>query len=104
MIRVVALYPQSNGNWFNADYYKKNHLKMVKELMGPFGLVGIEVDLGINAPDNPAPYFATGYLTFDTLENLQKAMAIAGKALMEDIPNYSRDVVIQIGEIQNLDL
>jgi uncharacterized protein (TIGR02118 family) len=104
MIRVVALYPQSNGNWFNADYYKKNHLKMVKELMGPFGLVGIEMDLGINAPDNPAPYFAIGYMLFDTMENLQKGMAVASKELMEDIPRFSRDVILQIGEVQQLEI
>lgn len=103
MIRVTVLYPQSKDNWFNADYYKKNHLKMVKELMGPFGLKSIEMDMGINAPDNPAPFFATAHITFDTPENFQKAMAATGKALMDDIPNYTRDFILQVGEVQRLD-
>ena len=104
MIRVTVLYPQSNGNWFNAEYYKKHHLKMVSDLMTPFGLKGLEMDLGINAPDNPAPNFAIAMLKFDTINDFQAAMTAHGKSLMEDIPNYTRDFVIQISEIQELDL
>jgi uncharacterized protein (TIGR02118 family) len=77
---------------------------MVKDLMGPMGLKEIEMDLGVNAPDNPAPNFAIAMLKFDTVNDFQAAMAVHGKALMDDIPNYTRDFVLQISEIQTLDL
>jgi hypothetical protein len=52
--------------------------------------------------EGPAPYFAIAYLTFKTLEQFQKGMAEHGKTLTDDMPNYTKDVIIQIGEIVEL--
>jgi len=99
MIRVIVLYPNSNSNWFNMDYYKKNHVALVKKLLGPYGMEKLELDAGIAGLEGPAPYFAIAMITFKTIEQFQAGMAAHGKTLTDDIPNYTRDVIIQIGEI-----
>jgi uncharacterized protein (TIGR02118 family) len=102
MIRIVVLYPQKDGNWFNIEYYKKNHIPLAKKLLDPFGLQKIEFDAGIAGMEGPAPYFAIAYLTFKTADEFQKGFAVCGKLLTDDMPNYTRDVIIQIGEIVDL--
>ena len=59
----------------------------------------LNLDAGISGMEGPAPYFAIAYLTFKNLEQFQKGMATHGKTLMDDIPNYTKDVIIQVGEI-----
>ena len=102
MIRVVVLYPQSDGNWFNMDYYKANHIPLARKTLTPFGIEKIEFDAGIAGMDGIAPYFAIAYLTFSTIEQFQKGMEAVGKVLMDDMPNYTKDVIIQIGETVNI--
>lgn len=99
MIRVAVLYPHTGDNWFNMDYYKKNHIPLAKKLLKPFGLQKFEVDAGIAGMEGPAPYFAIGYLTFKDIEHFQKGMAEHGKALTDDMTNYTKDVIIQIGDV-----
>ncbi len=102
MIRIVVLYPQSEGNWFNMDYYKKSHIPLAKKILTPFGLEKVELDAGIAGLNGPAPYFAIAYLTFKTIEQFQKGMEAGGKVLMDDMPNYTKDVIIQISETVNI--
>jgi len=102
MIRIVVLYPQSGDNWFNKDYYIKNHIPLAKKCLEPHGMVKFEFDLGIAGMDGPAPYFAIAYLTFKTVEQFQAGFAAHGKTLTDDMPNYTKDVILQIGEIVNL--
>lgn len=99
MIRVVVLYPQSNGNWFNMEYYKKNHIPLVKNLLEPYGMEKFEFDAGLAGMNGPAPYFAIAYLIFKTPEHFQKGFAIHGKTLTDDMPNYTNDAIIQVGEM-----
>jgi len=98
MNRIVILYPNTNQNWFNSEYYTSKHIPLVMECLEPYGLEKFEFDLGIAGMDGPAPYLAIGYLTFKTLDQFQKGMAAKGKILMDDMPNYTRDVIVQIGE------
>ncbi len=52
--------------------------------------------------DGPAPYFAIAYLVFKTMDQFQASLAAHGKTLTDDMPNYTRDVIIQISEIVKL--
>jgi uncharacterized protein (TIGR02118 family) len=99
MIRVAVLYPQSGGNWFNLDYYRKNHIPLAKRLLEPYGMEKFEFDNGLAGMDGPAPYFAIAYLTFKNVEQFQKGFAEHGKTLSDDMANYTKDVIVQIGEI-----
>jgi uncharacterized protein (TIGR02118 family) len=66
--------------------------------MGPYGLEDFEVETGIAGLNGPAPFLAVGILTFSSIEQFQKGMEAEGKTLMDDIPNYTRDFVVQVGE------
>jgi len=81
------------------DYYKKNHIPLVIKLLKPYGMEKVELDAGIAGMDGQAPFFAIAYLTFKTMDQFQKGMATHGKTLTEDIPNYSKDFIMQIGEV-----
>jgi uncharacterized protein (TIGR02118 family) len=102
MIRVVVLYPQTGGNWFKMDYYKNNHIPLVKRLFEPYGMEKVELDVGIAGLEGPAPYFAIAYLNFKNMDQFQKAMAEHGKTLSDDMSNYTKDVIIQVGETVNI--
>jgi uncharacterized protein (TIGR02118 family) len=102
MIRVTVLYPNKPGAKFDIDYYTKKHMKLVKAKFGSMGMVRSEVDKGIAGmpPGSPAPYFAMGYMLFNSIEELQKADAKYGKDLAADIPNFTNiQPQFQISEI-----
>ena len=101
MIRIAAAYPRQAGKRFDLDYYINTHLPAVHEKFGPYGLRKIEVDQGVERPGGgESPFFAIGYLYFDTLADFQKAYAAVGAEVIKDISIYT-DVVpmIQVGEI-----
>ena len=74
MIRVSVLYPSSSGDSFDVDYYKNTHMKLVREKLGPLGLLGCEVDAGITGlGDTPPPYAAIGYLFYESVQTFLAA-------------------------------
>jgi len=80
------------------------HLPMVWRKFSPFGLRKIEVDQGVERPGGgSSPFFAIGYLYFDTLADFQKCYASAGKEVVANISIYT-DVIpmIQTGEIRQV--
>jgi uncharacterized protein (TIGR02118 family) len=104
MIRATVLYPNSEGSWFNVEYYKQQHMKLVWEKLGPLGLVGCEVDAGIvGLGGAPPPYAAIGYVVFETLDQFQSAFAKVGEDLVADVPNYTNiPPVIQISDFEQI--
>ena len=101
MIRIAAAYVRQPGKKFDMDYYVHTHLPMVREKFGPFGLRKIEVDRGVESPGGgESPFFAIGYLYFDSLADFQKCYAAVGAEVVGNIPIYT-DVtpMIQVGEI-----
>ncbi len=104
MIRIAAVYPRQTGKKFDMDYYIHTHLPMVWRKFLPFGLKKIEVDKGVEKPGGgTSPFFAIGYLYFDTLEDFQECYACVGVEVVGDIPIYT-DVapMIQVAEIEFL--
>ena len=104
MIRIAAVYPRVEGKKFDIDYYIQHHLPVVRQKFTPFGLKKIEVDRGVQKPGGGvSPFFAIGYLYFDTLESFQKCYAAVGKEVVDNIPVYT-DVkpMIQVGELEQL--
>jgi uncharacterized protein (TIGR02118 family) len=91
MIRGSVLYPNKAGARFDHAYYAQKHFSLVKDRLGPLGLVRCEVDRGIagRSPDTPAPYIAAGHLIFNSILEFQAAYSKVGHELMADIPNYT---------------
>lgn len=101
MIRIAAVYQRQEGKRFDVDYYINHHLPQVRQRFGPFGLRKIEVDRGVEKPGGgSSPFFAIGYLYFDSLEDFRQAYAAVGKQVISDIPVYT-DVtpMIQVAEV-----
>lgn len=101
MLRVSALYPHSEGARFDHDYYHEQHLALVRDKLGPHGLVRVEADRGLPGPDGGPPVFvAAAHLYFDSPEAFQRAFEAGGQALQADTPNYT-DITpqIQVSEI-----
>ncbi len=102
MIRVIVAYPNESGRKFDWDYYLNSHGPLVNKHLGSRGLLKIEVDKGISAPDpsEEAPFVAIAYLTFNTVEEVHEGFKAAGREIMGDIPNFT-DIkpTFQISEI-----
>jgi uncharacterized protein (TIGR02118 family) len=105
MIRIAAAYPREEGKKFDMHYYIHQHLPMVWQKFSPYGLKKIEVDQGLERPGGGAsPFFAIGYLYFDTLAHFQECYAAVGAEVVGNIPVYT-DVkpLIQVGEITGIE-
>jgi uncharacterized protein (TIGR02118 family) len=103
MIRVAILYPKTESSTFDMAYYLNKHIPLVLARLSSMGLRRIEVDGGLGgaAPGQPAPFAAIGYMTFDTLEDLQGGLATHGAELMGDIPNFTNvQPLIQVSQIE----
>jgi uncharacterized protein (TIGR02118 family) len=96
------MYPASPGSRFDWDYYLGEHLPLAQRLLGPRGLARTEIDRGVEGfpPGSPAPYHAVAHLFFETLADMQSALAATAEPLIADMPNYT-DVpgVVQINEV-----
>ena len=66
-------------------------MELAKRLLTPRGLLRIEIDRGIGGfpPGAPAPYHAVGHLFFETLDELQAAMADTAPDLIADQQKYT---------------
>jgi uncharacterized protein (TIGR02118 family) len=99
MTKVTVMYPNREGATFDMDYYCRRHMALVRQLLGA-AVKSIEVEDGIGLPGSPAPYIAIGHLTFDSVEEIQAAMASHGPALLADVPNYTNTrPVIQVSRV-----
>jgi len=101
MIRVSVLYPTKEGSKFDWDYYTKTHMPLVRERFAG-ALVKDEIDRGLGTaePGAPAPFQVVAHLSFNSMDDVQKAMGAHGPELMADIPNYTdMQPLFQISEV-----
>lgn len=102
MVRLSVLYPSGLGSTFDWKYYLGPHLVLARQLLGPRGLVRIEVDRGIGAfpPGTPSHYHALGHLYFETMQDLDNALAATAAELIADQRKYfSGESVVQVSEV-----
>ena len=83
MIRVSVMY--AKGGKFDFKYYADRHMKLVHNLLDPYGLIKSEVDKGIG----DSPYVAIGHLVFDNAEKMQKGLEAHDPTLAADLVNFS---------------
>lgn len=90
MIRVSVMYPNKDGAKFDHDYYREKHMALVRRSMGD-AVKRIEVDKGMSGGGDgqPAPFVAIGHIYFDSMEDVQAAMAKGGGEAMADLPNFT---------------
>lgn len=98
MICVAVIYPNAAGVKFDINYYRYQHLPLVRECYGPFGLSGLEMDEALSKQGkNAAPYLAIAYMLFSSIEEFMGAYKEVGEKVMADISNFTDiEPVIQI--------
>ena len=101
MIKVSVMYPNTPGAKFNHDYYRDQHMPMVKAKLGA-ALKSYTVDKGLagGATGAPATYVAMCHLFCDSVETFMGGFGPNAQAIMADVPNYT-DIapVMQISEV-----
>ena len=91
MFKITVLYPKSAADNFDLDYYINTHTPLLKNLLGPEGMIKVELEEGIagGAPGSDATYTIICGIFFPDPETLEKAMEIHGLELLSDIPNFT---------------
>lgn len=90
MIKISILYPNTPGSRFDHDYYRDQHMPMVKRLMGDACLsFGIDRGLAGGTPGAPAAYVAMGHLFCETVQSFQAAFGPHAKDIASDVANYT---------------
>ncbi|MEH6566325.1 MAG: EthD family reductase [Halopseudomonas sp.] len=90
MIKVSVLYPNVAGNEFDHDYYREQHMPMVKRLLGD-ACLSFAVDRGLagGAPGAPAAFVAMGHLFFESVDSFRTAFGPHAATIQADVANYT---------------
>ncbi len=100
MIRVLVLYPRTEGKRFNQEYYLNHHMPLVKEKLSP---LKVEVDLGVDSAAGPPPYLAVSHMVFESREQLKAAYEAAVQELLEDKEKFTDiEIVRQVSEVTEI--
>jgi uncharacterized protein (TIGR02118 family) len=84
MVRLMVVYPRTEGHTFDGDYWVGKHMAVLDDKLPK--LRRWEADLA--GPDTP--YHAVAHLYFDSAEDLAQAMSTAGgQELAADVANYT---------------
>lgn len=91
MFKITVLYPKSAADHFDLEYYLNTHTPLIKTLLGPEGMLKVEVEEGIAgaAPGTDATYTIICGIFFPDPDMLEKAMDNHGMELISDIPNFT---------------
>lgn len=85
MINMLVLYPRTEGNTFDADYWVNTHMPLAAGAWGSH-LAKWEAHVGAEGQ----PFFAMANFYFADEAAMQAAMGSAGTAgVMADVANYT---------------
>jgi uncharacterized protein (TIGR02118 family) len=101
MIKVSVLYPTTESNKFDIDYYCTKHVELVTGLLGN-ALKGasIESGLGGGAPGSQAPFIAIANMYFNNIEDFEQSFGPNSGKIMGDLPNFTDiEPIIQISKV-----
>lgn len=98
MIRVMILYPRTEGKKFDAEYYKNKHFPFLKEKLEP---LNAQIEMGVVAMGMESPYLAVTHMDFKSLQHLAGKYFFNMHDLTEDQDKFTNiKPVYQVGEIQ----
>ena len=101
MIKVSVMYPNTPGARFDHEYYRDQHMPMVKARMGN-NCKYYTVDKGLagGTPDAPASYVGMCHIFCESVEAFQAGFGPHAEEILGDIPNYTDlSPVLQISEV-----
>lgn len=90
MIRVTKFYRWQSSASFDRDYYDKQHMRLTRDYLIPYGLERLETDhrLSSRAP-REGEIIAACHAYFRSWEDAQAALRAAGPVLMQDSAQYT---------------
>jgi uncharacterized protein (TIGR02118 family) len=88
MATAIALYNTPKDTNAFDSYYVSTHVPLAKKMLG---LRSYEINAGpITTPGANSPYYLIAVLKFDTMSDLQAALASAqGQAVVADLNNFA---------------
>lgn len=101
MVKFSVYYPAGPGKRFDMGYYTATHMPLAGSLLGPMGVVKVELERPLSgAPGQPAPFAAVIHVYFETLEALTLALNTHNAALAADVPNFTNiEPMFQISDV-----
>jgi uncharacterized protein (TIGR02118 family) len=102
MITVNVLYPNTDGQKFNMDYYLGTHIPTIKKLLGA-ALKSALVQHGISggAPGSKPEFIVMTQLNFDSVESFHSAFSPHAPWIMGDLANFSTVApTVQISDVR----
>ena len=90
MIKVIVLYPQTEGMRFDMAYYVEKHMGMVRRVLGD-ALDHFEIDEGLSGgmQGSQPTYRAAVHMYFASTAAFYAAFGPHAKDIMNDVPNYT---------------
>jgi uncharacterized protein (TIGR02118 family) len=101
MIKVSVMYPNTPGARFDHEYYRDQHMPMLKARMGEHcKYYTIDKGLAGGVPGAPATYIAMCHIFCDSVEAHQAGFGPHAQEIRADLSNYTDQVpVVQISEV-----
>ena len=90
MYCMTVEYPKTEGSRFDYDYYRDHHMPLCSRLFADHGFRGVVLRTGGGkGPGSGDLNWVSLDLIFDSVEQLQAALAAAGQEVTADVPNYT---------------
>src|SRR5262245_19555892 len=101
MIKVSVMYPNTPGARFDHDYYRDEHLPLIKSRMGAaLKYYTIDKGLTVGAPGSPPAYVAMCHLMCDSVESYESSFGPHAQEIRGDIANFTNVTPVrQISEV-----
>lgn len=96
MIKLSVMYPYQPGARFDHDYYRDQHMPLLKSRMGDYcKYYTVEKGIGGVEPGSPPTYVAMCHVYCDSVEDLQAGIGPHAAEIGADIANYTDLTPIQ---------
>lgn len=101
MIKMSVYYPAIGGSRFDHDYYRTNHMPLIRDRLGD-ACLRYEIDKGMvgREPDIPPEFVAACHVYSPTLAAFREAFGPHRAEIVADVANYT-DIspIMQISEV-----
>ena len=94
---LTILYPNSEGAFFDFDYYLQKHIPLSEEING----AKFEIHRGVASVEGgPSPFVCIARLPVPSVEEFIQTITTRGQVLLDDMPNYTNiQPILQFDEV-----
>jgi uncharacterized protein (TIGR02118 family) len=90
MVKITGNYRWQEGAHFDHAYYQQEHMQLTAKLLQPLGLRRLVSEKTVlSTGPKVGQIVASSNAYFDSLSAAQAALAMAGAALLADVPRYT---------------